>query len=170
MRAEIKKDFDFTHYDRYREWAYKGVKRCIIAEKYMEETGSEGLKDYKFWCFNGEPLYCQIIADRASVETMDFYDMEWRHQEFVGLEKLPNAKFCHPKPEKFDQMATIARQLSQGHDFLRVDLYYIDGAIYFGELTFYPTGGFGSFYPEKWNEILGEKLQLTQRNSVKNKA
>ena len=72
----------------YREWPYKNVPKKIIAEKFMapvEATASNDLSDYKFFCFNGEPMYCQVIRDRHTKETIDFYDMEWNHQEFVGL-------------------------------------------------------------------------------------
>ena len=68
------------------EWVYKGIKPRIIAEKFMapvKNPAPADLPDYKFFCFNGEPKYCQVIRDRRSKETIDFYDMEWKHQEFV---------------------------------------------------------------------------------------
>lgn len=40
-----------------REWVYKGVDRNSIVEKYMNDkkTKYDGLRDYKFYCFNGDP-------------------------------------------------------------------------------------------------------------------
>ena len=145
-----------------REWPYKNVKPRIIAEKYMEDSQSKDLRDYKFYCFNGEPLFCQVISDRTSNETIDFYDMKWRHLEFTGLE-LPRKPFGSTqvnKPKTFEKMKQFAKLLSRSMAFVRVDFYEVNGKLYFGELTFYPAAGFGAFYPEKYNTIIGNLLQL----------
>ena len=146
------------------EWAYKGVKPRIIAETFMSSANPSShkeLSDYKFFCFNGEPIYCQVIRDRSTNETIDFYDREWNHQEFVGLN--PNA--CNGShvecPVHLGVMHDICRKLSKDIPFVRVDMYIIDDKEYFGELTFYPASGYGVFTPDIWQWKLGEILELS---------
>ena len=86
LKTSLDQDDIYTY---FREWPYAQVKRCVIAEKFIASNTPHGdLPDYKFFCFNGEPLYCQVIRDRNEKETIDFYDMEWNHQEFVGLQTM----------------------------------------------------------------------------------
>lgn len=151
-------------YKSLREWPYKNVPKRIIAEKFMAPEKSlapKDLPDYKFFCFNGEPKYCQVIRDRHTKETIDFYDMEWNHQEFVGLNPVArNGLTPVARPENLDEMKDICRKLAKDIPFVRVDLYVIDDKKYFGELTFYPASGLGVFTPEEWNRKLGDLLIL----------
>ena len=120
------------------------------------------LPDYRFYCFDGKPMYCQLIQERVTKETIDFYDMEWNHMPFYGLNPLhgPAAKPA-AKPQGFEQMTEIAAKLSKGYPFVRVDLYNVEGTTFFGELTFYPASGYGHFTPDEWDERLGELLQIS---------
>lgn len=163
--AEAKKQLAFkggiTGKSSGREWPYENIEKCILAEAYMQNEGEEELLDYKFYCFNGEPQYCQVISGRHTDETIDFFDMEWNHQDFIGLN--PNTRHSNKpaaKPATLPKMIKIARALSQGQPFLRVDLYQINGYVYFGELTFYPASGFGFFNPDEWDYKLGDLLKL----------
>lgn len=65
-----------------------------------------------------------------------------------------------PKPEKLDEMVRLAEVLTNGIPFVRVDFYYVEGKIYFGELTFYPGAGFEKFDPEEWDYKLGELISI----------
>lgn len=146
-------------FSSYREWPYKNVVPKILAEKFISNDVDLDLPDYKFYCFNGRPLYCQLIRNRHSNETIDFYDTEWNHLDFVGLNpKAINGKIPAEKPQKYDIMLDICKKLSQNIPFVRIDLYNIRGLIYFGEMTFFPGSGFGRFEPKEWNEILGSKI------------
>ena len=148
-------------YNNFREWAYKGIKPRILAEQYIELEEGKDLVDYKFYCFAGEPLYCQVIKDRTVQETIDFFYRDWRHQEFFGLQAdVTQSKETIARPVNYDKMLEIARKLSKGVPFLRVDLYNLEGKIYFGELTFYPAAGLGYFTPEEWNMRLGKLINL----------
>ena len=151
----------------YRERPYLNVPRKIIAEKFMAERKAKenakisDLPDYKFFCFNGEPYYCQVIRDRHTKETIDFYDMEWNHMPFVGLNPVAkNGVEPVAKPVHLEQMKVICRRLSKDIKFSRIDLYVIDDKEYFGEITFYPAAGFGEFTPADWNERLGKLINL----------
>lgn len=150
-----------------REWAYIGAKKSqIIVEKYLEEKNSSDatLKDYKFFCFSGQPYVCQIISDRFSNEHIDFYDMNWNRMEgFVGLNaNATNSLIKLPKPKNFETMIEVSKVLSEDFPFVRVDLYNIDGDIYFGELTFYPASGYGSFRPDSFDFELGKLFDITK--------
>lgn len=148
-----------------REWPYKNVVPRIFAEKYMEDSTTSELRDYKFFCFNGKPVYCQVISDRTSNETIDFYDMDWQHQSFTGLAlpKKPFNNYPVPIPISFDKMKKSAEILSKGIPFVRVDFYEINGKMYFGELTFYPAAGLGVFSPDEWNYKLGDMINLPDK-------
>ena len=160
MNESLKRNF----YAVTREWPYKNVKKRIIAEKFVaprKKDAPKDLPDYKFFCFNGEPKYCQVIRDRSTKETIDFYDMEWKHQDFVGLNPVVcNGLTPVARPGDLESMIAICRKLSQNIPFVRVDLYEVDGCEYFGELTFYPASGMGVFTPEEWAVKLGALIKL----------
>ena len=150
-------------YKVMREWPYKNVKRRIIAEEFIETDNGE-LKDYKLFCFNGIPRYCQVIAGRETdITTIDWYDREWNHQHFHEPKDYPFSEKGHGRPSCLSEMWNLAAQLSQGQPFLRVDFYEINNTVKFGELTFFPTSGFGGFYPVEWDYIFGSWIELPSK-------
>lgn len=160
----LKKDF----YYLMREWPYKNVKHRIIAEQFMSDKKHTDLIDYKFFCFNGKPQYCQVITNRNTEEAIDFFDTNWIHQEFVGLnpkcQNNPQYKDII-KPENYDKMLELSQILAGDFPFVRIDFYNINGNIYFGEMTFFPAGGFGIFTPDTWNYKLGEMITLPPKET-----
>lgn len=161
LKASFSRDFYYSS----REWPYKNVKPRVIAEKYMEDTplnpAVTDLTDYKFFCFDGDPKFCQVIRDRHTKETIDFYDMDWNHQEFVGLNPVAsNGLTPVARPKHLDVMTEICKKLSKGIPFSRIDLYVINDKEYFGEVTFYPYGGMGVFTPNDWNTRIGDLINL----------
>lgn len=146
-----------------REWAYlNDYSRRLIVEKLIEDDKNKDLIDYKFYCFHGEPKYCQVIQNRSTKETIDFFDMQWEHQVFYGLNPQHGpAVNPIPEPKMFNLMKDIAFELSKDFPFVRVDLYNLDGKIFFGELTFYPASGYGKFTPDKYDYILGDMFDIT---------
>lgn len=145
-------------YEAMGEWAYKDVPKRIIAEKFMAPEKSPAPKDipdYKFFCFNGVPKYCQVIRDRHTKETIDFYDMDWNHMPFVGLNPVA-------RPKNLDEMKDICLKLADSKPFVRVDLYVIDNESYFSELMLYPASGIG----EDWNGKFGDLLTLPNATKV----
>lgn len=164
IKNDFKRLLNKDFYQISKEWPYKNVKRKILIEEYINDGEKSDLDDYKWYCFNGEPLYCQVIRDRRTNETIDFYDKDWIHQEFVGLNpKCDNGKKPAKKPENLSKHLEIARILSKDIPFIRVDLYEVNGKIYFGELTFYPNGGFGKFKPSIWDLKLGNLISLPNK-------
>lgn len=161
VKKKIKESLSRNFYWKTREYPYKDVCPRIFVEKYLDNDGDE-LRDYKFFCFNGNVLLCQVISDRFYNEKIDFYDIDWKRIDgMVGLaEGVENSADVIPKPIHFEQMVDNAKKLSQGIPFVRIDQYEVKGHIYFGEITFFPNSGFGSFSPKYWNEILGKWLVL----------
>ena len=123
---------------------------------------STDLKDFKFFCFNGEPKYCQVISDRNTDEKIDFYDMEWKRLlGLLGLsDNIRNSEYDIPCPYTFDEMKDMARKLAKDIPFSRIDFYEINKKAYFGEITFYPASGFGTFRPDVWNVTMGNLIRF----------
>jgi len=143
-----------------REWPYKNVQPRIIAEKYMEDEDGE-LKDFKFFCFNGETKAMFVATDRfnKNEETkFDFFDSDFNHMPFTNGH--PNAIRPIKKPQSFDMMKQLAGKLSSGYPHIRVDFYEIRGKVYFGELTLYHWSGFVPFKPSKYDKIFGDWILL----------
>lgn len=160
-KKKLKESLASDIYKNYREWPYKNVPRRIIAEKFIEIPEKTDLTDYKIFCFNGVPTYIQVIQERNTRETIDFFDTEWNHQEFYGLNPTPKpADRPIPKPANLAEMISVAEILSKDADFVRVDVYQVEKGIYFGELTLFPASGIGSFTPDYWNKRLGDLLTL----------
>lgn len=143
------------------EWAYEGAYDSkIIIEHYLEDSSSadNSINDYKFFCFNGEVDCLCIDIDRYSNHKRNFYDLKWNHLK-INSDKLYSDINLN-KPGNFDEMIDLAKRLSKGFPFVRVDLYNVDGKIYFGEMTFYPWSGYVAFSPDIFDFKLGEKFSI----------
>ena len=162
LNNALKRDF----YLYGREWPYKNVKRCIIAEHYLCEGNSESkevkdLHDYKFYCFNGVPKVFCITSNRGSVSGLceDFYDVSGKHLD-IRQEGYNNA--CpHPAlPVNLELMVELAHELSKDTYQLRVDFYEVNGKVYMGEVTFFDGAGFCPFNEDKYDRMLGDWIKL----------
>lgn len=164
-KEKIKKSLKRNYFLVHREWPYKNVKPRIIAEQYMEDSKTSELRDYKFYCFSGEPKFLYVsegLADHSTAK-LSFLNVDWtfapfQRNDFQKFDKLPE------KPQNYKKMCDLAQQLSKDIPFLRVDLYEINGKTYFSELTFSPGAGFVPFEPEEWDCILGEWIKLPKKN------
>ena len=148
-----------------REWTYKNIKPRIIAEQYMQNTETKDLRDYKFYCFRDVVDSVLICVGRESGSTkFYFFDKEWNLKRYNKRGKEAPADFTLPKPENMDEMFEIAKKLSvaSGAPFLRVDLYNVNGKIYFGELTFYPDCGMDRNRLPETDEYFGSLVDLTK--------
>jgi len=159
IRHRFNKSLKKSLYSQYREWPYKDVPRRIIAEAYMEDEFGE-LRDYKFFCMNGEPKFMFLATGRMGNGelTFDFLDMDYKRIPVKGGHPLLDKE---PEPPKnFDKMIELARKLSAGEIFVRVDLYNIKGKIYFGEYTFFHNSGLVPFDPEEYDLSFGRLIHL----------
>ena len=159
---KINKALKRNYYYPGREWPYKDVKPRILVEEYMEDESGE-LKDYKFFCFNGEPKLVLVCSERFSSSNMckTWFNSNW--------ELMPISEGGHrvdeslKKPFGFEQMKEMATKLSSEMAFVRVDFYEINSRVYFGEITFFPASGFEKFTPDDWNTKLGDMITLPNK-------
>lgn len=164
VREKLNQGLQEDYYLFNREWPYKNVKRKIIAEKFMVDRKTGELPDYKFFCFDGEVKCLFIATGRSKGEhavCFDFYDADYNH--LPVKHGHPNAKVPPEKPETFEEMKRIAAKLSKGMPSVRIDLYEINGKVYFGEFTFTHWGGFMRFDPDKWDKIFGDWITLPEK-------
>lgn len=164
-KEKLTKSMNYCYYWRGREWPYKNAKPKIIAEQYIEDEVTSELRDYKFFAFDGDVKCLFIASDRQNPneETkFDFFDMDFKHLDFENGH--PYSKIYPNKPQEFEKMKELASKLSKGIPQLRVDLYEVNGKIYFGELTFFHWSGFVPFNPEEWDETFGSWLKLPDKN------
>lgn len=151
-----------------REWPYKNVKPRIIAEKYIDEDDVNGLKDYKFFCFDGVAKAMFISSDRISSKKtkFDFFDMDFNHLPFNNGH--PNSKENIIKPNGFEKMKSLSEKLSIGIPQVRIDFYDVKGHIYFSEITFFSRSGLVRYDPKKWDYIFGSWINIKNKRSVDN--
>ena len=150
------------YYDGF-EWPYKNVKPRIIAEQYMEDYKTQELRDYKFFCFDGVVKYMFIATDRQNREEpyFDFFNSDFNYLDM--RQGHPNAPILPEKPQCFDEMKQLAKKLSVGMPHVRVDLYEVDGKVFFGEFTFFHHGGWTPFDPAEWDLRFGKEIKLPSK-------
>ena len=144
----------------YGEIHYSSIKRKIIIEQYIENLDGD-IEDYKYFCFGGKAHSIMYCTDRASgVVKNSFFDLDWNNLKFHYFGELLTKETTAPTNLKL--MNELAEKLSKDFKHVRVDLYNIEGKIYFGELTFTGYGGYYNFNPPEWNLKLGELLDLNR--------
>ena len=146
------------YYKIKKEYQYKDVIKKIVCEEFINDSKGQ-LLDYKFFCFDGKPEFVKVDFDRFENHKVNFYNNNWEliNLQETGLKNNPN-KF--DKPQNFNEMLDIARKLSSKFQFVRVDLYNVDGKIYFGELTFTPASGRHSFTPLTKDKEIAERIKI----------
>lgn len=145
-----------------REWPYtKVTPRIIIEELLYDPSCNDGIpNDYKILCFNGVPEYIVYDTDRYTLHRRNIYNVEWTNLNIDS--DCPQCIQEIRPPKNLKKMLEIASQLSFGFPAVRVDLYNINGKIYFGEMTFFPWSGYVQFSPDIFDYQLGSKLDISQ--------
>lgn len=163
MNKLLKRNYFWTG----REWPYKNVKPRILAEAYIEDTSSgHGLRDYKIFVFDGKAEFFYVTSDRGleSDTRIDLYDLE--------MNKLPCkwgyecSDYAFIPPDGFNDMIRLAERLGEGIPQVRIDMYNIEGQIFFGEMTFFPWAGMMPFDPEEWDMRFGQLIRLPESRAV----
>lgn len=161
----IKKSFENNYYLIHREAPYKYIEPKIIAEEFLVDESGYELKDYKIFCFNGKPKFLFIATERPHNTKFNFFDVDFNPLKFK--QGHPVSKRSFQKPKNFEKMLNIATRLSKGFPQVRIDLYNINGEIYFGELTFTHFAGIIPFKPNNWDLAIGEWLDISSLIKVK---
>ncbi len=152
LREWLRRNYYFVG----REAQYLKIKRRILIQPFIEEEDGARPLDYRLWCFDGKPEFIQ--ADDQAHSINPFFDTDWnrlpfsyRDYDFAGV---------IARPSRLDEMLEVAAALSQGFDFVRVDLFNVRDRVIFGEMTFTPVVGKMRFMPEHWDRELGEKWRF----------
>lgn len=161
VRKKINQALKRKYYYASREYPYKNVRPRIIVEKMMHNSDGKGLIDYKFYCFHGEPKFLYVSAGldnhmtaRISFYNMDLSDAPFQRRDYQHFKRIPQI------PVNYKKMVEIAKILSKGIPFVRIDLYEIDGSVYFSEITFSPCAGMMPFEPKEYDALLGRYIDL----------
>ena len=165
-KNKLNKSLKQNYYYSLREWPYKNVSPRIIAEKYMEDSRDAELRDYKFYTFNGEPKFLLLATNRQSKDTplcFDYYDMDFTHLPLTNHWHPNNVSNPPHQPQNFDEMKRLCRILAANIPHVRVDFYEVNGLIYFGEMTFFPQGGFLKIHPDSWEKEWGDLIKLPNK-------
>jgi len=147
----------------YGEWFYDIVRPRIVVEKYIESDNKNGLLDYKFFCFNGSVKCVYVSSSKINDSSyyIDYFDENWN---YMNIKRKGHKSFGKmDKPKKFDEMKKIAENLSKDFLHARIDFFYEDDKIYFGEITFTTSAGFGKIAPFLYDIKMGEWLKLPMR-------
>lgn len=148
-----------NYYASSRELHYKDIKPQLIFEKLLLDEHGNIPKDYKFYCFRREGqapvVFIEVTHDRFTHYKVDYYNTDWELVEVVEDRFTSGVRM--EKPEKLDEAVELALKLSEGFSFIRIDFYLLHGRIYFGEMTFTPTGGLKHFkspaIDRRWGEL-----------------
>lgn len=159
---KLKSAMKVDGYVKNKEWPYKNVPRRILAEEYMEDVETKELRDYKFFCFNGEPKLLFVATGRGTQKepNFDWFDMSYNHIQLKTEHPVSDINHLPKKPHSFEEMKEVAAKLSVGMPHVRIDLYEVNGKVYFGEYTFFHWSGINHFEPEEWNERMGQWIEL----------
>lgn len=160
VKADLRKGMQQDYYLTGREWPYKDVPRKIVCEKYMTDTRTNDLYDYKFFCFGGQVKCFKVDYDRFIEHHANYYDTSGGILPFGEAALPPVYDKSIKMTNNLKKMCELAEKLTAGTTFLRADFYDVEGKIYFGELTFYPASGIGSFTDDYWDSRLGEWIKL----------
>lgn len=163
LNSKLKKSLKKNYFWAQREWPYKNVTPKIVAEKFMVDNDTNELRDYKFFCFDGTPKFMFVATNRGIDTRFDFFDLGFNHIPVEQHYKNADDKSKITKPENFELMIEISKKLSEDLPHVRVDLYEINGKVYFGELTFYHFSGWESFNPREYDELFGSFINLPEK-------
>ncbi|KWW14055.1 hypothetical protein AS888_00545 [Peribacillus simplex] len=163
---KMKRWLKTNYYLQNREWVYKDIKPRIICEKYITQGEEAELRDYRFFCFNGEPKFITVdfsITDKEKTRR-NLYDLEWNlMKQEISYPKELTIKV--EKPNKLNEMIYLSKKLSSSFPHARVDFYYINEEVIFGEITFFHQSGMGEIRPVEFEEEMGNWLQLPDLES-----
>lgn len=165
IKNKFRKWINLDYYAYGREWAYKNVENRIICEKLLKPSSGEAPEDYRFFCFNGKVEFITIDIDsvvngvKNSYYYRNLYSRNW--ESIDATIQYPNkVGYNVPKPKRLDDMIRIAEKLSEDFPAVRVDLYYFDEKIYFGELTFYHSSGYQTIKPDNFAKKIGNLIDI----------
>jgi hypothetical protein len=161
VKAQLRQWLDIDWYLLVREWAYEGIPRRILIERLLLDRGQLP-GNYRHFVFNGKvrliaskqpSRLAPIIVNRPQQPITDYFDADWR--PLIVRDNTPSSAFVPAAPKNLVDMIRLAEVLAEGFESCCIDLYNIDGKIFFGEVTHYCAGGLAGFTPD-FDRALGE--------------
>lgn len=168
VRKELREGLKQNYYLTGREWPYKDIPRKILCEQYMEDTKTGALDDYKVFVFSGKAFCIQVDYDRFTDHHRNFYSTDWEYIPFTTCYPT-NPSHVVRRPDALEEMLGLAEKIAEelgNPPFVRTDFYFIDGHVYFGEITFYHGSGYEEFTPEEWDATLGDWITLPRKENA----
>lgn len=165
IKSKFRNWIKLDYYSYGREWAYKNVKNRILCEELLTPSSGNPPEDFRFFCFNGKVKVISVDIDsvvngvKNSNYFRNLYTCEWERID-ARIEYPNKVGYDVPKPKRLEDMVRIAEKLSEDFPAVRVDLYYFDEKIYFGELTFYHSSGYQKFEPRSFAEEMGSFIDI----------
>ena len=185
LKVDNKNDFDENKLkSKMKEWLnekhigatsaepqFRNTKPCVIAEELLPiENGKKSVEDYKIWCFNGKVHYIWVCSDRDNDGTdVMLYNTKWEAKpEYCIFTSRYRKGTIIPAPKNLETMIKAAEALAAPFPELRVDLYNIDGKVYFGEMTFTSQAGMMDFYTQEFLSMAGDLVDLSGVKKINN--
>lgn len=164
VRNNLNKGLAENLYMKYREWPYKNVERRIIAEKYMKDSITPTLNDYKIMCFDGKVKLIELHQGRFTEKhTQDFYDRDWNKTSIAQGSYGETSKEVVDRPALLDKMIELSEILATDIPHVRVDWYIVDGKLYFGEMTLFDGAGLDPWDRYEDDLLMGSWLTLPEK-------
>lgn len=142
---------------------YNLISRKIVCESFIGKDDKPPV-DYKFICIHGKPKCILACGDRENGNNFAVYDTDWNWLPDWRKDP-PEMQVVVSKPENLDEMINIASILSSDLDLVRVDLYDVDGKIYFGEMTLTPSGAVFHGWTKKALDIMGDYYHMVNKEN-----
>ena len=161
IKKHFKAIFKRNFYKLHREWAYKNIEPLIIVQKIIKNRDGSPLVDYKFYCFEGKVAYFGVSIGEYDHHVKNHkYDRNLKSIDHLFKKESSLKDREISLPDNIKDMIYIAEKLSKPFHHVRVDLYNVDGRIYFGELTFYSNGGYIDIANEDIDLKIGNLINL----------
>lgn len=160
VKSNLEIGLSEDYWVKTKEWVYEGIKKKILCEAFLGDNNGLGINDYKFYCFDGEPKYFLVSSNRMKGVRFDYFDLNKKPLPFSQGGERGNINI---DDLDISEMIDVSKKLSNGFPHVRVDLYFLEGKVYFGEMTFFDSSGFEPFKPRKWDYINGNYLNLPKK-------
>ncbi len=159
IKKEFRKALKRNYFYVGRVWSYKNIEPKVFCESLIKTKTGKPPRDYKIFCFDGEPMFAFVASDRGEGTKFDFFDINWKR--IPVKQHYPNSSYFIEKPDKWDEMLDHARNLAKDMPQVRVDFYIdADENILFGEMTFCHFAGCVKFEPDEYDFKFGEYIKL----------
>lgn len=163
VRENLAQGLKENYFAKFREWSYKNIPRRIIAEQFLENADGTPIVDYKFYCYGGKPRYFMYSVGEANHTVRNCkFDMNCNNIDYLFKKKRALLDDEIKLPSNFNEMKAIVEKLCVGFPHIRVDLYNVDGKIYFGEMTFYSGAGFINIDNKEFSQQLADYIDISK--------